>query len=97
MGTPKSNPEGYKEGSVLTHVGKIKGSLLIIHGMMDENVHARHSMRLIDALTEANVKYDLMLFPQERHVPRSVAGKAYMEGRIKDFFASRLLGRERTC
>ena len=90
MGTPASNPEGYKEGSVLTHVGKIVGPLLIIHGMIDENVHVRHTMRLIEALTDANIKYDLLLFPQERHVPRGVRGKAYMETRIKDFFSTHL-------
>lgn len=95
MGTPENNAGGYKEGSVLTHVGGIKGNLLLIHGMIDENVHARHTMRLISALTDANVRYDLLLFPSERHVPRSATGKAYMEERIKEFFASKLKGGER--
>ena len=82
MGTPASNPDGYKAGSVLTHAHRITGRLLLVHGMIDENVHARHTMRLITALVAGNVPYDLLLFPEERHVPRSAAGKAYMETRM---------------
>ena len=41
MGTPLSNPEGYKEGDVCTHVKNVEGALLLVHGLVDENVHFR--------------------------------------------------------
>jgi dienelactone hydrolase len=91
MGTPEGNPDGYKEGSVLTHAGSIKGPLLLVVGAIDENVHARHSYRLINRLTQANVDYDLMLFPDERHLPRNPVSKAYMEKRVMAFFKTHLL------
>ena len=87
MGTPQSNPAGYRNGSALTHAHRIVGRLLLVHGLIDENVHARHTMRLITALVKGNVPYDLLVFPEERHVPRSVGGKAYMETRIRQYFA----------
>jgi dienelactone hydrolase len=91
MGTPKSNPTGYASSSVMTHAGSITGHLLLVHGLMDENVHWRHTARLIQTLIERNINYDLLLFPQERHLPRGVADKAYMENRIMRYFERHLM------
>jgi dipeptidyl-peptidase-4 len=90
MGTPQSNPAGYASSSVLTHVPQIRGSLMIVHGLIDENVHFRHAARLIDALVKARKPHDLMLFPDERHMPRSEADRVYMEERLRDFFVQEL-------
>jgi dipeptidyl-peptidase-4 len=86
MGTPADNPKGYASSSVLTHVDALKGHLLIVHGLIDENVHFRHSARLIDALVKARKPYELLLFPDERHMPRAEADRVYMEDRIVEFF-----------
>src|SRR5262249_32922945 len=37
MGTPEDNPDGYRAASVLTRADRLRGSLLLIHGMLDEN------------------------------------------------------------
>ena len=39
MGTPASNPDGYKDSSVIEATSSLSGHLLVIHGMLDENVH----------------------------------------------------------
>ena len=85
MGTPQSNPLGYARSDVMPYVGGIEGSLLIVHGLIDENVHFRHSARLINALIKAQKHYELLLFPDERHVPRGLADKLFMEQRIASF------------
>jgi len=85
MGLPQENVDGYKESSIMTHVDKMKGKLLIVHGMIDENVHYRHTERMCTALTDAGKPYELLTFPRERHMPRSVADKTYMTERIFDF------------
>ena len=90
MGTPQANPTGYREGSVLGHAADIRGKLLIVHGLIDENVHFRHTARLINALIHARVPYDLLLFPDERHMPRALADRVYMEERIRDYFLHNL-------
>ena len=90
MGTPQSNPDGYEASSVLTHVEGIKGDLLIVHGLIDENVHFRHTARLINALIKARKPYEFLMFPDERHMPRSQADRIYMEERITDFFERNL-------
>jgi len=86
MSLPQENEAGYKESSVMTHVDKLVGKLMLVHGMIDENVHFRHTARLITALTRARKEYELLLFPDERHLPRSAADRVYMEQRIEAFF-----------
>jgi dipeptidyl-peptidase 4 len=90
MGTPTSNPDGYTSSSVLTHVANIRGELMVVHGLIDENVHFRHAARLIDALVKARKPHELLLFPDERHMPRSEADRIYMEERMRDFFGEQL-------
>jgi dipeptidyl-peptidase-4 len=90
MGTPQANPQGYQVSSVMQHVNNITGKLLIMHGLIDENVHFRHTARLINALIRAGVNYDLLLFPDERHMPRSLEGRVYMEQRVQQFFINNL-------
>lgn len=90
MGTPQSNPAGYAISSVMVHVDKITGKLLLVHGLIDENVHFRHTARLINALIHARKPYELLLFPDERHTPRRIADRIYMEERVRDFFVENL-------
>ena len=90
MGTPQNNAEGYREGSLLTHADKLRGQLLLIHGGVDENVHFRHTARLVTALTAADRDYDLLMFPEERHMPRDQAGLEYQERRVVRYFERHL-------
>ena len=90
MGTPQSNAEGYKESSVMHHLEGLRGKLMLVHGLIDENVHFRHTARLIDALIKAHKDYELLLFPNERHMPRSLEDRVYMETRIAAFLREHL-------
>merc|ERR1740123_2420293 len=85
MGLPSKNVDGYKRSSVMEYVDGLKGDLLLVHGLIDENVHFRHTARLINALIAAQKPYQLLLFPNERHSPRSAKDKEYMEERVWGF------------
>ncbi len=67
MDTPQSNPEGYKNGSILPYVNQYKGRLRIMHGDMDDNVHMQNTIQLVDALTDRAVPFELMIYPGSRH------------------------------
>ena len=90
MGHPGRNAEGYRESSPLNHVAALQGKLLLIHGLIDENVHFRHTARLLAALTTAGKEYDLVLFPGERHMPRDAKGLEYQETRLAEYFRAHL-------
>ncbi|XP_058749634.1 uncharacterized protein LOC131622606 [Vicia villosa] len=85
MGLPSENKSAYTRGSVMNHVHKLKGRLLLVHGMIDENVHFRHTARLINALVAAGKIYELIIFPDERHMPRRYSDRVYMEERMWEF------------
>ncbi|MDY3558266.1 DPP IV N-terminal domain-containing protein [Gemmata sp. JC673] len=67
MLTPKENPEGYAKSSCVAAAKNLAGKLLIVHGMMDDNVHMQNSVQLVDALQRAGKDFELMLYPQARH------------------------------
>jgi dipeptidyl-peptidase-4 len=90
MGMPQTNPHGYQVSSVMHHVPNLRGKLLLVHGLIDENVHFRHTARLINALIGARKPYDLLLFPDERHMPRRLADRVYMEEQVRDYFQKHL-------
>ncbi|MCY0987857.1 DPP IV N-terminal domain-containing protein [Nannocystis sp. ILAH1] len=90
MGTPADNPEGYRESSVMAHAGELRGALMLVHGLIDENVHFRHTSRLIGALIRARKPYELLLFPDERHMPRGLEDRVHMEEQILAFLQKHL-------
>ncbi|KAL6541505.1 hypothetical protein OROGR_010991 [Orobanche gracilis] len=85
MGLPSENQTGYVESSVIHHVWNLEGKLLLVHGMIDENVHFRHTARLVNALVAAGKPHELLIFPDERHMPRRLRDRIYMEERIWEF------------
>ena len=90
MGTPATNPTGYKNASVLTRVDRLKGDLLLIHGMVDENVHFRHTARLISALIAADKPFRMLPLPEERHSSRKEEGRKYVAEQMARFFEGSL-------
>lgn len=64
MDTPFNNPEGFTKGNVLNYIHQFpdeENRLLIIHGLMDENVHFKHSVEVINALIKAGKPYQLQV------------------------------------
>lgn len=90
MGTPAINSEGYKMASVLEYVDQLKGKLLVIHGMLDENVLFRHTACLINKLNRSRKSYDSLFFPDERHMVRHQADRIYLNARLINFFEQHL-------
>jgi dipeptidyl-peptidase-4 len=69
METPATNAEGYAVTDLTKLAPNLRGKLLLMHGMMDENVHFENSALMIDAFIAADKPIDLMVFPGERHAP----------------------------
>ncbi len=68
MGTPQDNAEGYAKGEVLTRIDRLKpGSLLLMHGMADDNVTFDHTTRVLFALQAKGTPFEMMVYPGLRH------------------------------
>jgi dipeptidyl-peptidase-4 len=87
MLTPKENPEGYAKTSCVAAAKNLHGRLLLIHGMIDDNVHLQNSVQLADALQRANKDFEMMFYPQSRH---GIGGQHYM--RLQTEFIRRTMG-----
>jgi dipeptidyl-peptidase-4 len=67
MGLPDENPEGFEQGSPITHAHRLKGNLLIVHGTGDDNVHYQGTEKLINVLIENNIMFTMMAYPNRSH------------------------------
>ncbi|MDA7951987.1 MAG: prolyl oligopeptidase family serine peptidase, partial [Pirellulaceae bacterium] len=67
MRTPQENPDGYRIGSAMTYVDQFKGKLMIMHGMLDDNVHPNNAFQLIDAFDKAGKAYESRFWPNGGH------------------------------
>ena len=67
MATPQENPDGYDDNSPITHVDKLKGDLLLIHGGADDNVHLQNTLRMVEALIQANKQFEWAIYPDKNH------------------------------
>jgi dipeptidyl aminopeptidase/acylaminoacyl peptidase len=69
LGFPDKNPEAYKRSSPIAYADKLERPLLILHGMVDDNVHAQDSVQMIEKLIRLGKTqyFETMLYPSENH------------------------------
>jgi dipeptidyl-peptidase 4 len=67
MDTPQENPEGYAATNVVDAAENLHGRILIVHGMMDDNVHVQNATKLVRALQQADKDFEMMYYPSFRH------------------------------
>lgn len=82
-----SNYTGQDNAPLASH---LKGKLLLIHGMMDDNVPPQSTLLVVDALIKANKDFDLLLLPHARH--GYGMDSYYVMRRRWDYFVRNLLG-----
>lgn len=90
MMTPQNNPEGYEKSSVLKAAKNLSGRLLLIHGVMDNNVHMQNTTSLAYELQKANKQFDLMVYPTQRHGIVDPAQIRHQYQLMTDFFLKNL-------
>ena len=69
LGFPEKNPEAYKRSSPIAYAENLQKPLLILHGLVDDNVHAQDSIQMIEKLMrlEKTEYFEAMLYPSENH------------------------------
>lgn len=90
MGTPADNKAGYEGSDLARMAPSLQGKLLILHALMDENVHFTHTAHLADALVAAGKRFDMFVFPGERHGYRDPAARRYAMRRVVDYLIENL-------
>ena len=68
LNEPQSDLEAYRKSSPIYHAAGLEGHLLIMHGMVDTNVHFQDSVRLAQRLIELRKEdWELAVYPVENH------------------------------
>jgi dipeptidyl-peptidase-4 len=67
MRTPAENPEGYAAADLTARARDLQASLLLLHGMVDDNVHPSNTFQLAKALQDADVPFEMQIFPSADH------------------------------
>ncbi len=67
MRTPAENPSGYDDNSPFNYPELLQGKYLLVHGSGDDNVHVQNSMRMIEALVQANKDFEWAIYPDRNH------------------------------
>lgn len=67
MGTPDDNAAGYADSMTMTHAAALRGPLLLLHGMADDNVLFTHSTAMIKRLQDLGKPFETMVYPGSKH------------------------------
>jgi dipeptidyl-peptidase-4 len=87
---PQDNAAGYTASSVLPYANDLKGKLLVMHGMADDNVLFLHSTKLFRKLQDLGKPFDVMVYPGAKHgLVRQHDGR-HAYATIKRFFDDNL-------
>lgn len=91
LGQPQQDSKAYQQSAVLPYLKTLRsGSLLITHGMADDNVLFSNATMLMQALNNQGTLYELLTYPGERHGIRSPGNQLHWYRSIQDFLARRL-------
>jgi dipeptidyl-peptidase-4 len=91
LSLPREFPDGYRDFSVVNSAANLKGRLLLAHGTGDDNVHIENSVQFVQKLIEAEIPYDLQIYPRKTH---SIAGpdvRTHLYNRILAHFEQYLM------
>jgi dipeptidyl-peptidase 4 len=90
LGLPKDNVRGYEESSMPKAAEKLHGSLLLVHGSSDDNVHFQNSIQMIEGLIKAGKQFRFMAYPNKTHSISGPTDRDHLFHMIQDFFDTEL-------
>ncbi len=67
MRTPGENPQGYDASCLPCRAKELSGELLLLHGMVDDNVHPSNTLQMAKALEDADIPFQMLVFPTSDH------------------------------
>ena len=90
MRTPQENPKGYDNNSPINHTEKMKGTLLLVHGDADDNVHVQNTMDMVSALVKGDKQFELFIYPNKNHGINGGNTRKHLFEMITDFLKENL-------
>ncbi len=89
MDTPQTNPDGYKEASLLNYVDNLKGKLLLVHGTSDPTVVWQNTLSFAKRAAELNRPLDYYPYVSHGHGVRG-RDALHLYNKITNYFLDNL-------
>jgi len=89
MGLPKDNAKSYDDSAV-SAASSLHGSLLLVHGTSDDNVHFQNTIQMTDALIRAGKQFRLMVYPNKTHGIAGIGTSTQLYHMMEDFWNKEL-------
>jgi dipeptidyl-peptidase-4 len=89
MGLPKDNASAYDD-SIVSAASSLHGSLLLVHGTSDDNVHFQNTIQMTDALIKAAKQFRLMAYPNKTHGIAGTGTRTQLFHMMEDFWNKEL-------
>ena len=89
MDTPQTNPEGYKEASLLNYVQNLNGKLLLVHGTSDPTVVWQNTLAFAKKATELDKPLDYFPYVGQQHGVRG-RDAVHLYNKITNYFLDNL-------
>jgi len=85
MRTYTENKDGYDKNSPIFYADRLKGKLLLVHGMGDDNVHFQHTAEMANALIMNNKQFDTYFYPNRNHGIYGGPTRLHLYTKMTDF------------
>ena len=89
MDTPETNPEGFRQTSLIEKAADLKGKLLICQGAVDGTVVWQHSLSFVQKCIEKDIQVDYFPYPRSEHNV-SGAWRKHLHDKITAYFDDNL-------
>ncbi|HLX85626.1 MAG TPA: DPP IV N-terminal domain-containing protein [Terriglobales bacterium] len=89
LSLPKDNGNAYDD-SMVNAARLLHGSLLLVHGTSDDNVHFQNTIQMTDALIKAGKQFRLMIYPDKTHGISGSATRMQLFHMMEDFWNKEL-------
>jgi dipeptidyl-peptidase-4 len=89
MGLPKEHGAVYDD-SIVSAASSLHGSLLLVHGTSDDNVHFQNTIQMTDALINAGKQFRLMVYPDKTHGISGAGTRTQLFHMMEDFWNKEL-------
>lgn len=88
--TPQENPEGYDQNSPINFVDQLKGKLLLVHGMADDNVHLQNAVLFSQQLIRKNKDFEMIYYPDRNHGIFGGGARLHLYTKMTEFIKTNL-------
>ena len=90
MRTPQENADGYRAASAIERADKLGGSLLLVHGIADDNVHFQNFAEYSERLVQLGKQFEQQIYTNRNHGIAGGNTRMHLYTRLTNFFNDKL-------